>query len=172
MLRRLTLSHTISPLSFLPHLPLASLTAKFDAGKETYAPTPENLLTTKKPSKEKRSLKKILPEDGGKGELKIISFPSSPLASSHTSLFAPSSLTDLFDAGKETYAPTPENLLTTKKPSKEKRSLKKILPEDGGKGELEMISLFISSFLSCLPLFVLTPLSLSLLSSLLSRRHV
>ena len=73
----------------------------FDTGKETYAPTPENLLKspTKKPNHERKLKSSKKPEDGGK---------------------------DLFDNGKETYAPTPENLRVspTKKPNHERRELK------------------------------------------------
>ena len=127
----------------------------FDNGKETYAPTPENLLKspTKKPNHE-RKLKKVdtinfeetfnpTPENK-KRQLKKVNtvnfvetFNPTPVKlhptqkPNHERKLKSSKKPedggkDLFDNGKETYAPTPENLLKspTKKPNHERRELK------------------------------------------------
>ena len=120
----------------------------FDNGKETYAPTPENLLKspTKKPNHE-RKLKKVdtinfeetfnpTPENKKRQLKKVntVNFvetfnptPENKKRQLKSSKKPEDGGKDLFDNGKETYAPTPENLLKspTKKPNHE-RKLKKV----------------------------------------------
>jgi len=82
----------------------------FAPGAETYNPTPLQYHPTRKPSNERRALKKAKPEDGGQN------------------LFAP---------GAETYNPTPLQYHPTRKPSNERRVLKKEeKPADGGESKL------------------------------------